>query len=157
MLYDITITFYQRGRRRKKRKGMKKIALIAVLHIFFTPARDTRHMPRLHAKMASIVRKPFTSFAKIPTRDPEILPCYWRVAANSLNNTHNCMSSVFTLMQIHTHQEKLFCFLYTYFPKTLLAPLFSSPNVLYQLGKEMESLLVLAPRLISLLIKTQIC
>ena len=128
-------------------------------HIFFTPARDTRHMPRLHAKMASIVRKPFTSFAKIPTRDPEILPCYWRVAANSLNNTHthNCMSSVFTLMQIHTHQEKLFCFLYTYFPKTLLAPLFSSPNVLYQLGKEMESLLVLAPRLISLLIKTQIC
>ena len=49
-------------------------------HVFFTPARDSRHMPRLHAKMASIVRKPFTSFAKIPTRDPEILPCYWSVA-----------------------------------------------------------------------------
>ena len=122
-------------------------------HIFFTPARDTRHMPRLHAKMASIVRKPFTSFAKIPTRDPEILPCYWCVAAN----TSVCVCIVFILIQIHTHQEKLSCFLYTYFPKTLLAPLFSSPNVLYQLGKEMESLLVLAPRLISLLIKTQIC
>ena len=60
-------------------------------HIFFTPARDTRHMPRLHAKMASIVRKPFTSFAKIPTRDPEILPCYWRVVTNSLNNTQMCI------------------------------------------------------------------
>lgn len=33
--------------------------------------------------------------------------------------------------------------------ETYLAPLFSSPNVLYQLGKEMESLLVLAPRLVS--------
>ena len=56
-----------------------------------------------------------------------------------------------------THQEKLSCFLYTYFPTTLLAPLFSSPNVLYQLGKEMESLLVLAPRLVLLHIKIQIC
>ena len=120
-------------------------------HVFFTPARDSRHMPRLHAKMASIVRKPFTSFAKIPTRDPEILPCYWSVAAK------HTQKSVYTNTQAHTHQEKLSCFLYTYFPTTLLAPLFSSPNVLYQLGKEMESLLVLAPRLISLHIKIQIC
>ena len=120
-------------------------------HVFFTPARDSRHMPRLHAKMASIVRKPFTSFAKIPTRDPEILPCYWSVAAK------HTQKRVYTNTQAHTHQEKLSCFLYTYFPTTLLAPLFSSPNVLYQLGKEMESLLVLAPRLISLHIKIQIC
>ena len=62
-------------------------------HIFFTPARDTRHMPRLHAKMASIVRKPFTSFAKIPTRDPEILPCYWSVAAK---HTHT---------KVYTHKH----------------------------------------------------
>ena len=100
-------------------------------HIFFTPARDTRHMPRLHAKMASIVRKPFTSFAKIPTRDPEILPCYWCVAGNSLNNTHNCMSSVFTLMQIHTHTRKNYSVSCTHtFPKLCLH-LYSPPQMFY--------------------------
>ena len=94
LLYDKTITFYQRGRRRKKERVWKRMRLS---HVFFTPARDSRHMPRLHAKMASIVRKPFTSFAKIPTRDPEILPCYWSVAAK------HTQSSVHTQLHKRTH------------------------------------------------------
>ena len=95
-------------------------------HIFFTPARDTRHMPRLHAKMASIVRKPFTSFAKIPTRDPEILPCYWCVAANSLNNTHTsvCVQCIYIDADSHTPGKIIL------FPVHILSQNFACTSIL---------------------------
>ena len=122
LLYDKTITFYQRGRRRKKERVWKRMRLS---HIFFTPARDTRHMPRLHAKMASIVRKPFTSFAKIPTRDPEILPCYWCVAAN----TSVCALYLYWYRFTHTRKNYPVSCTHT-FPKLCLH-LYSPPQMFY--------------------------
>ena len=127
-------------------------------HVYFTQAMNTRHMPRLHAKMASIVRKPFTSFAKIPTRDPETLPCYWRIAANSLTYTRTqkiCNVHIRTNTDAHTRKNYPVSCTHT-FQKLNLHLFFSSPNVLYQLGKEIESLLVLVPRLISFSVKIQV-
>ena len=98
-------------------------------HVYFTPAMNTRHMPRLHAKMASIVRKPFTSFAKIPTRDPEILPCYWLYVVRNLY-----LQSKYTHISIHTRSHatgKIILVSCTHTFQKLILHLFSPPQMFY--------------------------
>ena len=44
--------------------------------------------------------KPFASFAKVPTRDPEILPCYWLYVVRNLY-----LQSKYTHISIHTRSH----------------------------------------------------
>ena len=118
----------RKGGEGKKERVWKRMRLS---HVYFTPAMNTRHMPRLHAKMASIVRKPFTSFAKIPTRDPEILPCYWRAVTNSLAHTHSNICDVHIRTNTEAHTRKNYPVSCTHTFQKLSLHLFSPPQMFY--------------------------
>ena len=63
-----------------KKKGYEKNALATCL---LTVAMDTQGTCQGFMPRWPQLSKPFTSFAKIPTRDPEILPCYWLYVVNA--------------------------------------------------------------------------
>ena len=73
--------------------------------------------------------KPFASFAKVPTRDPEILPCYWLYVVRNLY-----LQSKYTHISIHTRSHatgKIILVSCTHTFQKLILHLFSPPQMFY--------------------------
>ena len=85
MLYDD-----DKGGEGKKERVSKECASVLQQGIYCTCQGFMPRWPQLS--------KPFASFAKIPTRDPEILPCYWIYVVNAL-----ILIERTTYMHIYTH------------------------------------------------------